>query len=200
MPTQLSPLHEILFQTWAKAHRIDNHDDPSNSFDHRGVFQRTNGLIHPPGHINQLAAEHNAAAEAQDGGGAAIDPAMAAVEHQKNQSEAQAKEQERQLKVQLLERSHAQKLEIKQMELQHKSMEADKDRAYKAQEAQVGREHEAQRAQADRQATLQDTLMQRQHSLQDQATNQQADMHGKLLTEHLTRTRPQPATPNPGQS
>lgn len=211
MATQLSPLEETLFQTWARAHRIDNHDDPTNSFDHRGVYKRTNGLVHPPGHINQLADEHNAAAEASEGpGGAAIDPAMAAVEHQKNQMEAAKAAKEQALKVHLLERGHQQKMELKQLELQHKSQEADKDRAQQAQEAQearhmeaqqaeVDRAHQMQQSQMDRQNALQDTLMQRQHAVQDQQAAQKSDLHGKLLTEHLTRTRPQPK-PKPSAS
>jgi len=184
MATQLSPLQEMLFRGWTKAHNIDNFDDPKNSFDYRGVYNRTNGQIQPPGHINQLASEHNAAAEARGGGGA-IDPAMAAVEHAKNQAEAEAKAREQALKAQLLERSHAQKLEMKQVELQHKSMEAEKDRAYKAQESQVIRNQ-------DRQSSLQDTLMQRSQALQDQAIDQRNDIRSKLLAEHLTRTRPKP--------
>lgn len=204
MSTQLNPLEEALFQAWARAHRIENHNDPSNSFDHRGVYKRTNGLIHPPGHINQLADEHNAAAEAQDSGaGGAIDPAMAAVEHQKNQMEAQKAQSEQALKVHLADKAHNQKMQLEQMKLQHKTMESDKDRQMKAQEAERAHQVQAQEAQADRQmqvqqshmdrqSSLQDTLMQRQHQVQDQATNQQSQMHGKLLAEHLTRTRPKP--------
>lgn len=212
MPTQLSPLEETLFQSWARAHRIENHDDPSNSFDHRGVYKRTNGLIHPPGHLNQLADEHNAAAEASEGaGGTAIDPAMAAVEHQKNQMEAQKADREQKLKVHLAERAHAQKMELEHMKIQAKAMEADKDRQQQAQEAERTHQMEAQQAQADRQmqaqqahedrqSSLQDTLMQRQNQVQDQAQAQQSNVHGKLLAEHLTRTRPKPKPTAPAKT
>lgn len=208
--TQLSPLHETLFQSWAKAHRVDNHDDPNNAFDYRGVYSRTNGMIHPPGHLNQMAAEHNAAANQETpAGGAAIDPAMAAVEHQKNQADAQAKEREQALKLHLLERGHQQKLELKNLELNHKSAEAEKQRSHLAQQDQISRAHDVQQGQLDRQNSLQDVLMQRQHALQDQATQRQndvadqaagaqSDLHGKVLAEHLTRTRSKP-TPTQAQ-
>lgn len=198
--TQLSPLEEALFQSWARAHRIDNQDDPNNKFDHRGVYKRTNGLIHPPGHINQMAAEHNAAQEGQEGG-EALDPAMALVEHQKNQMDAEKAKRSDMLKVQLAERAHAQKMQLETMKLQHKSMESEKDRAHKFQEAERSRQVQAEQAQNDRQNSLQDLMIQRHHavqdqqvdrqnSLQDQASSQQADVHGKMVSEHLARTRP----------
>lgn len=59
--TTLDPLHEVLFQSWAKANGIENHDDSDNMFDHRGHYKLTNGLVHQPGEVNQMADQHNAA-------------------------------------------------------------------------------------------------------------------------------------------
>lgn len=59
--TNLSPLHEVLFKSWAKANGVENHDDPKNMFDHRALFQQSNGLVHPHGQVNQMADAHNMA-------------------------------------------------------------------------------------------------------------------------------------------
>lgn len=57
--TQLTPLEEHLFQAWAKANRVDNHDDPNNSFDHRAVYKQGNGMIHEPGLVDKMGKAHN---------------------------------------------------------------------------------------------------------------------------------------------
>lgn len=57
--TQLSPLEEHLFQAWAKANQVENHDDPNNQYDHRAEYKRGNGMIHPPGLLNKVSSAHN---------------------------------------------------------------------------------------------------------------------------------------------
>jgi hypothetical protein len=63
MPTNLNPLEEHLFQAWTKANQVQNHDDPKNTFDHRGMFKSMNGQVHPPGAVNDFAKAHNDAAD-----------------------------------------------------------------------------------------------------------------------------------------
>lgn len=192
--TTLNPLEEQLFQGWAKAHRLGDHNDPANTFDYKGVYKRTNGMIHPPGHINQLAAEHNAAAKTSESSsqGTPTDPAAVMVEHHKNQMEADKARRGDALKVHLAERAHAHKMEMEKMKLDHKSMEAEKDRAHTANEASLNHVVDAQKFHTTRQHSLQDTLMQRAHAVQDAKANQQNELHSKMLTEHLTRPQPIP--------
>lgn len=57
--TQLSPLEEHLFQAWAKANQVENHDDPNNQYDHRAEYKRGNGMIHAPGLMNKVSSAHN---------------------------------------------------------------------------------------------------------------------------------------------
>lgn len=59
--TQLDPLQEVLFKSWARANGVEDPDDPNNMFDHRAHYQRTNGLVHPMGQVNQMADAHNVA-------------------------------------------------------------------------------------------------------------------------------------------
>ena len=105
--TKLSPLHEVLFQNWTKAHGVDNHDDPENMFDHRELFQRTNGRVHPPGMVNDMAEAHNLMMQPQEQG---TDPLM---EMRKMQME------------------HDHKTSLERMKLEHKSKESKIDRQHK---------------------------------------------------------------------
>lgn len=167
MPTQLNPLEETLFKTWARAHGIDNHDDPSNSFDHRGVFKRTNGMIHPPGHLNRLADEHNAAMEAQDSV-EQPDPYMAQAEMHGNELKARGDQAKLQAQFQMEDVKHQHAMELKKMELEFKAQQ-DQQKAAQA-EAKL---------QADRQSKLQELMIQRKFAQEDQQTNRQFDMEDR---------------------
>lgn len=46
--TDLNPLEEVLFKSWATAHGIEDHDKPENPFDYRGLYKSTRGQMHPP--------------------------------------------------------------------------------------------------------------------------------------------------------
>jgi len=191
--TRLSPLHEILFKSWAKANGVQDHDDPNNSFDHRALFQHTNGLVQPHGTVNHLASQHNAAVQAALNGQPQespaqgveqLDPAMAAVEHHKNMQQAQTDHQKMQHQLLLEQLKGQQKMSLEQMKLQHKSAEADKDRQHKAQIAQqeqAQQEHarqqemaqQVQMAQQDRAHQMQQAQMGHQHELQAAQMGQQ---------------------------
>lgn len=47
--SQLDPLKEVLFKSWAMAQGIQDPDAPDNHADLRGMYNKTNGQIHPPG-------------------------------------------------------------------------------------------------------------------------------------------------------
>lgn len=122
MSTTLSPLEEALFQSWSKANGVQNHDDPENQFDHRGLYKRSSGLVQPPGVVNNLAQTHNSAVSAREQGPQAspVDPMQSVVEHQKNHMEAAAKQQSEQTKI-----------NVEQMRLQHQAKEKQLDRDHK---------------------------------------------------------------------
>ena len=217
--TKLSPMEETLFQAWARAHRIDDHDDPKNIFDYRKIYKDTNGQIHPPGMLTSMAAAANGAVgEAQTAqGGDAIDPAMAAVEHQKNQADSQNKAADRDHKAKLNKENNMTKILLKKMELDHKGQMAEQDRAHKQQEAQmqhelsmrqaeqdrvarmqevqVGHQHEMERAQMGFQHDDAQAMAGRQHELETARMGHQAEASNSMLQEQLARSRPQQTNP-----
>jgi hypothetical protein len=122
---------------------------------------------------------------------------MAAVEHSKNQAEAEKHRNEQALKVHLLERAHKQKVELKSMELDHKAGEAHKDRMHEAGMAKANhmatRQNDVEDANRARGEALQDALMNRHHAVQDQAQANHHELKNKLLTEQLVQSRPKPS-------
>lgn len=52
--SQLDPLKEVLFKSWAMAQGIQDPDAPDNHADLRGMYNKTNGQIHPPGTLTGL--------------------------------------------------------------------------------------------------------------------------------------------------
>lgn len=101
--TKLSPLEEALFRGWATANGVDNHDDPENSYDHRGFYKQTNGMVHPPNAINNAAMTFNKLNEGQ------MDSSIAQ-EHQQAQQDAAKKALIGHLKQK--EQEHSRELEI----------------------------------------------------------------------------------------
>lgn len=209
--TQLSPLEEALFQSWARAHRVEDHNDPDNQFDYRGTYKETNGQIHPPGLINKMAADHNAMMNEQGEGGEAIDPAMAAVEHQKNLMEADHKAKDREHKERINTENNKVKILLKKMELEFKHKMAEQDRAHKAQEAEIARQHANAQAEADRVSQFQKSQIDHQHNMEATQVGHQHDMESaqvgqqheqtnQLMAEQLERTRPQPDAKDPSST
>jgi hypothetical protein len=209
-----SPLHEVLFQSWAKAHGIQDHDDPKNIFDYRKIYQDTGGQIHPHGMLNDMAkAANGAVGEAQQGGDQA-DPYAAQAEMHSANLDSQSKQRSDALKKEMNTENNKVKIHLKTMELQHKSMQAEKDRAHKQQEAQLQHHLTMQQAERDRQAQAQQEQMGHAHameqahvghqhdvqvaqmghqnSMQEAKASQAHDMHSKVMQEQLARSRPQP--------
>lgn len=170
--TKLSPLEELLFRAWANANGVDNHDDPKNQFDHRGLFKQSNGLIQPVGVVKALADSHNKAYEAmQQEGGDTInpDPYMAQAEMHKANLDSQSKQ-----------RSDMMKAQMEKEKMAHTSQEKEKDRQHKMQLEQLKLQHKAQqeqmKAQMQAQQQQQQMAQQAQMAEQDRAANmQQAD-------------------------
>lgn len=203
--TRLSPLEEVLFQGWTKVHGVDNHDDPNNQFDHRGLYKQTNGMVMPGHVVRQMAQDHNKAMEPQDQGGSMEfpDPYAAQAEMHGNMIKAQTDMKREAMKGQLEQQKHGNKLEIEKMKLMHKSAEADKDRQVQAAQAEQARVQAEKDAQQQRQFQMQDSLMQRQHQVEDTHMQrqqqvedsqraEQSGLHQTLMKEHLSRSRPEP--------
>ena len=53
--TQLSPLEEALFQSWAKAHNLADTDGKSDKFDYRAVYKQSGGQVMPPDNLKKMA-------------------------------------------------------------------------------------------------------------------------------------------------
>jgi hypothetical protein len=56
--TQLSPLEEVIFNSWMQANQLE--EDPSMPFDYRGLYQQTGGKVFAPGELSQQVAHQNA--------------------------------------------------------------------------------------------------------------------------------------------
>lgn len=207
--TKLNPLEEALFQTWARAHGIENQNDPKNQFDHRGLYKQTNGSLMPGHVIRQMADAHNQAAnQKQEGGDVTFpDPYSAMAEMHGNIIKAQGDQHRDQAKMQLEREKMQHKTQLEQMKLQHKSQESEKDRQHKAQAEQMKVQQQAQQAEHQRQMDMQMAHQQRQYQMQDMQTqraqqlqdtqmNHQHEMQSQLRQEHFARTRPQ-AQPTP---
>lgn len=48
--TQLSPLEEVMFNSWAGANQLEP-DQPDNTFDYRKLYQQTGGKVFAPGEL-----------------------------------------------------------------------------------------------------------------------------------------------------
>lgn len=185
MATKLSPLEETLFQAWARANGVDNHDDPNNYFDHRGLYKQSNGTMQLPGVVRGLADAHNAAMEPDEASGDMADPFGAQAEMHAAQLKADA------------DRA---KLALEHKKLGHTSMENEKDRQHdlmieqmkaqaKAQADEANRQAQAEQAQADRQMAAQQSQVDSQQAQTDHSNGLQSTM----LQELLKRSAPQPA-------
>lgn len=183
--TKLNPLEEALFQTWARANGIDNHDDPSNYFDHRGVYKQTNGLILPPGLLKSLTMQHNTAMDAAGDGGDTEypDPYAAQAEIHKANLDHEGKQRSEQIKMQMEERK-----------LAHTSEEKQKDRDHKLQLETMRMQQKAQADEANRQASAQQADADRQLTVQQGDADRQAGVHSQVMGEHFERTRPEVKT------
>jgi hypothetical protein len=66
--TQLSPLEEVMYNSWASANGLDPESNDM-SVDLRGVYQQTNGKVMPPGMLKnqaQRATDMNTLQQAQE--------------------------------------------------------------------------------------------------------------------------------------
>lgn len=55
--TELSPLEEVMFNSWASANQLDDHDKPENNFDYRKLYQETGGKVFAPGELKNHTAK-----------------------------------------------------------------------------------------------------------------------------------------------
>lgn len=194
--TKLNPLEELLFQSWARAHRVDDQNDPNNSFDYRGVYKQSNGTILPSGVLNHMSMSHNAREE----GGDTVnpDPYMAQAEMHGNMLKDQADQRKLQMEERKLqhqaeenEKDRQHKLQLETMKLQQKAQADEANRQARSQEAQAMREARSQEAQAARNQSAQEAQLNRQEAQVDR----EADTQSAVMQEHFTRTRPQPQDP-----
>ena len=179
--TTLSPLEEALFNSWARAHGVYDHDDPNNRFDYRGLYKQTNGMLQPGHVVRSMAQNYNLATEPQD----AVeqpDPYMAAAEMHGNMVKAQSDQAKDQMK-----------LKIEQMKLEHKSMEAEKDREFKREQVQQQLALKMQMQQQQAEQRAQQQQMMNEQRMQQQQASMEGQLQSRMLDEHLTRTRPEPA-------
>lgn len=58
--TELDPLQEVMFQSWANANQIDDPDAEDNTFDFRKTYQDMNGKVMPPGELKAMAEKESA--------------------------------------------------------------------------------------------------------------------------------------------
>lgn len=52
--TQLSPLEEVMFNSWANANQLEDHENSESPFDYRGLYQSTGGKVFPPGQLKNM--------------------------------------------------------------------------------------------------------------------------------------------------
>lgn len=165
--TQLSPLEEALFQSWARAHRVEDHNDPENRFDYRGMYKQSNGNIMQSNILQQMAYSHNKATEPQEGGDTTFpDPYMAQAEMHKANLDSQSKNQANQSKMQM-----------EQTKMQHKSSENALDREHDLKKHLVAQQMKQQQAQ--------EQMQQRQQMAQEQG--QQRMMMGQQQLQHKSQ-------------
>lgn len=53
--TELSPLEEVMFQSWAAANQVEDADSAENKLDMRAIYQKTGGKVLPPGQLKNHA-------------------------------------------------------------------------------------------------------------------------------------------------
>lgn len=165
--TNLSPLEDALFQAWARAHRVENHDDPNNRFDYRGLYKQSNGQMLPPTFLNSMAQQHNDATEPVEGGDTTFpDPYMAQAEMHKANLDNQTKSAANQSKMQM-----------EQAKMQHKTSENALDREHDLKKHLVAQQMKQQQAQQQ--------MQQRQQMAQEQ--NQQRMQMGEQQLQHKSQ-------------
>lgn len=189
--TKLSPMEEALFQSWARAHRVDDHNDLGNQFDYRGVYKQSNGTILPNGILNNMAMSHNDAMSKQGDVELPMDPLAAQVEMERVKQEG-VNEQH----------ANASKMQMEQMKMSHTSQEKEKDRQHKlmleqmkaqqkAKDAEANRQARAQEAGQARQSHAAEAAQNRQASAEESQRNREAGVQDSVMQEHFARTRPQ---------
>lgn len=52
--TQLSPLEEVMFQSWANANGLEDHHKMNYPFDVKSLYQQTGGKVFPPGQLKDM--------------------------------------------------------------------------------------------------------------------------------------------------
>lgn len=190
MPTQLDPLSEVLFQSWARAHGIDNHDDPNNRFDHRGLYQQSNGKILPPKFLQDMTAQHNAATEPQEGAQGGPDPFAAQADMHGNMLKAQSDQAKLKAQAELEDKKHQNKLEIERMKLHFKAQQDQKQQAEEhnnqLQQAVMQRHFSVQDMHAKRQHDVEDQQVQRHHEMTTQAQDQNSQLQQALVAREKT--------------
>jgi hypothetical protein len=193
MSTKLDPMTEHLFQAWARAHGVQDHDSPKNSFDYRGLYQQSQGRIMPGHAVRQMAMEHNAAANAKEGPATqSPDPFAAAAQMHGDKLKAQSDHAKEANKILLEREKMKHKLLVEHMKLSHKSQESEKDRQHKTQLGTQSAQIDLAKHHLDRQAQVQDMHQQRQFAVQDQQNqrvqqvqDQQADRAHAMQDAHL---------------
>jgi hypothetical protein len=58
--TELTPLEEALFQSWAAANQIEKPDRADDPTDYRGIYKATNAKVLPFGQLKQITKKINA--------------------------------------------------------------------------------------------------------------------------------------------
>lgn len=58
--TELTPLEEVIFQSWAQANQLDDVDNPENQTDFRAIYKETGGKVMPPGQLKNESDKESA--------------------------------------------------------------------------------------------------------------------------------------------
>lgn len=58
--TELTPMEEVLFKSWATANGIKKPDNADDPMDYRGLWKSTGGKILPQGQLERIVSRKNA--------------------------------------------------------------------------------------------------------------------------------------------
>lgn len=47
-----------MFDSWANANQLEDHDSDDNEFDYRGLYKSTDGKVLPPGQLKNMTQQH----------------------------------------------------------------------------------------------------------------------------------------------
>jgi len=58
--TELSPLEEVIYNSWAQANGLEEGGEGTEGFDFRDLYMQTGGKVFPPGQLKSMAEKQGA--------------------------------------------------------------------------------------------------------------------------------------------